>query len=378
MMEMAPDSPRAPGPRSPWSDLWLGRGSRQRALSSQSLLVVCVYLVCAAVQHLEVMLGLMDLAASNWLTAYNLTGALCFYGLIRSGIAQQWRDIGLSMPQSFFAISSICWSYAITGPARGAIMSIMILVILFSVFGLRPRQARLLALTAFLGLAGVMAWRSLGADARYDPRVELMHFVFAAIVMSATATLSVRLGRLRARLSDQKDELSKALELNRQLATRDMLTGLLNRRAMVELLAQEQPRQRRAGGPMALALLDIDWFKRINDTHGHQVGDAVLQRFAEIARQQLRAGDALARWGGEEFLLLMPATTAHDAGAVIQRLRQAIAGGDFASLAPGLKVSFSAGVSECSDSEQYGQAIERSDQALYRAKHAGRDRVEVV
>jgi len=378
MMELAKHPPRTAAPASALADALLGQGSRQRALSSQSLLVVCVYAVCAVVQQIEVMLGLMDPVASNWLTAYNLAGALAFFGLIRSGIAQRWKDIGLSMPQSLFAVSSICWSYAITGPARGAIMSIMILVILFSVFGMRARQARLLALTAFLGLAGVMAWRCLLAEVRYDPRVELMHFIFAAIVMTATAILAVRLGRLRARLSEQKDELSKALELNRQLATRDMLTGLLNRRAMVELLAQEQPRQRRAGGPMALALLDIDWFKRINDGHGHQVGDAVLQRFAEIARQQLRAGDALARWGGEEFLLLMPATTAAEAGVVIQRLRASIADGDFGSLAPGLTVSFSAGVSECGDAEQYAQAIERSDQALYRAKHAGRDRVEVA
>ena len=78
---------------------------------------------------------------------------------------------------------------------------------------------------------------------------------------------------------------------------------------MVELLAQAVPWQRRADGPAALALLDLDHFKRINDTLGHQVGDAVLQRFAERAKTALRAGDALARWGGEEFLLLMPGTS---------------------------------------------------------------------
>jgi len=375
-MEMAGEPLLTPAPSPRWTEALLGMGSRQRALSSQSLLVVCVYAVCAAVQHLEVVLGLMDLRASNWLTAYNLAGALAFFGLIRSGVTQRWRDIGLSMPQSLFAISSIVWSYAITGPARGAIMSIMILVILFGMFGLRPRQSWLLASAAFLGLAGAMAWRCFEAEMRYDPRVELMHFIFAGIVMTATAILSVRLGRLRARLSQQKKELTQALELNRQLATRDMLTGLLNRRAMETLLAQEQQRQRRAGAPMALALLDLDWFKRINDTHGHQVGDAVLQRFAEIARNQLRAGDALARWGGEEFLLLMPGTTAGDAGAVIQRLRGCIANGAFDGLAPGLAVSFSAGVSHCSHGEPYALAIERSDKALYGAKHAGRDRIE--
>jgi diguanylate cyclase (GGDEF)-like protein len=360
------------------ADLVLGQGARRRGPASHSALALFVFLVCAAVQQFEVMLGLMDQVASNWLTAYNLAGATTFFALVRSGFSQRWKDPTLTMQQSAFALSSICWSYAITGPARGAILSIMIVVILFGMFGLRPGQSRALALGAFAGLATVMAWRSLTADPRYDPRVELMHFVFAAIVMTAAAILSIRLGRLRARLSDQKAELTQALELNRQLATRDMLTGLLNRRAMVELLAQEQPRQRRAGGPMALALLDIDWFKRINDTHGHQIGDAVLQRFADVARQQLRSGDALARWGGEEFLLLMPATTAADAGLVIQRLRRCIGEADFDALAPGLRVSFSAGISECRDDELYDLAIERSDQALYRAKHAGRDRFEVA
>lgn len=358
------------------ADLVLGQGRRQRVLVSQTLLALAVFLVCAAVQQFEVMLGLMDAQASNWLTAYNLGGALTFVAVIRSGLSQGWQDASLTMPQSAFALSSICWSYAITGPARGAIMSIMIVVILFGMFSLKPRQARLLAFGGFFGLAAVMAWRSRGAQPIYDPRVELMHFVFAAIVMTAAAVLSIRLGRLRARLSDQKAELTQALALNRQLATRDMLTGLLNRRAMVELLAQEQPRQRRAGGPMALALLDIDWFKRINDGHGHQIGDAVLQRFAELARQQLRAGDALARWGGEEFLLLMPATTASEAGTVVQRLRGCMAAGNFEQLAPGLSVTFSAGIAECRDDEPYASAIERSDQALYRAKHAGRDRIE--
>ncbi len=358
-------------------DLLLGSDRQQRVRASQSLLALAVYVVCAAMQQLEVLLGLVDQASSNALTAYNLGGALLFYGLIRSGLNRRLRgDASLTLPQSAFALSSICASYAITGPARGAIMSIVVLVLLFSMFSLQPRQARLLALGGFLGLASVMAWRSLGAGAVYDPRVELIHFIFAAIVTSATAVLAIRLGRLRARLSEQKSELAQALEINRQLATRDMLTGLLNRRAMVELLAQEQPRQRRAGGPMALALLDIDWFKRINDTHGHPAGDAVLQRFAEVARAQLRAGDALARWGGEEFLLLMPATTAQAAGTVVERLRRAMATIDFDDLAPGLRVSFSAGVSECRDAETYAAAIERSDQALYRAKSGGRDRIE--
>jgi len=357
----------------------LGRPPDVRVRVAYTLLALCVYLVCAVVQQFEVALGLVDRAESNRLSAFTLVAALGFYGLVRSGLSRRLaREPSLTMAQSVVAVVSISWSYAITGPARGVIVAIMILVILFSMFSLAPRQAKVLAAIGFACLAAVMAWRSLGPAARYPVAVELMHLLLAAIVMAATTLLAVRLGRLRARLSAQKDALSQALEINRQLATRDMLTGLLNRRAMAELLALEQARQRRSGVPMALALLDLDLFKAINDRHGHPAGDAVLRRFAELARAELRAGDALARWGGEEFLLLMPGTPQAHAHKALERLRQRVGRANFDSIAPGLRVSFSAGVAVCADLETTDQALERADQALYRAKHAGRDCVELA
>jgi diguanylate cyclase (GGDEF)-like protein len=194
--------------------------------------------------------------------------------------------------------------------------------------------------------------------------------------MGACAVVVTRIGKLRVRLAAQKNELADALALNRELATRDALTGLLNRRAMVELLAREHPRIERGQGPLSVALLDIDWFKRINDGLGHGAGDDVLRRFATILKEQLRAADALARWGGEEFLLLMPGTRRDDARAVLDRLRRLVAGGGFETIAPELKVSFSAGVVEVREGESQDTAIDRADRALYRAKQGGRDRVE--
>jgi diguanylate cyclase (GGDEF)-like protein len=181
---------------------------------------------------------------------------------------------------------------------------------------------------------------------------------------------------LRSRLGAQRKELADALALNRELATRDSLTGLLNRRAMVELLAREHPRIERGQGPLAVALLDIDWFKRINDGFGHGAGDEVLRRFATTVKAQLRAADALARWGGEEFLLLMPGTSVDDARTVLDRLRAAVAEGGFEQIAPGLQVTFSAGLVAMQEGESQDAAIDRADRALYRAKQGGRNRVE--
>jgi diguanylate cyclase (GGDEF)-like protein len=357
----------------------LGPAGPVRVRTSMTLIPLVVYVLFAFVQHGEVMLGLIDLTESNWLTAFNLSGTFVFFALARSGAsARLSRDPFLTLPQILFAICSITWSYAITGPARGAVISIMVLTVVFGMFGLNPRVAPRLALVAFVGLASVMVWRALTLPERYSPPVEAMHMLFAAIVMGASAVVVARIGKLRARLAAQKQELAQALALNRELATRDALTGLLNRRAMVELLAREHPRIERGQGPLAVALLDIDWFKRINDGLGHGAGDEVLRRFAAILKTQLRAADALARWGGEEFLLLMPGTRLDDARVVLDRLRRAVhASDEFGSIAADLKVSFSAGLVEVGDGESQDAALERADRALYQAKERGRNRIEI-
>jgi diguanylate cyclase (GGDEF)-like protein len=360
-----------------FADALLGAPGPLRVRSSMALIPLVIFVLFAFVQHGEVMLGLIDLDESNALTAFNLCGSFGFFLLARSGLSQRLsRDPFLTLPQILFAMSSIAWSYAITGPARGAVIAIMVVTLLFGMFGVEPRIAPRLGLVAFAALASVMVWRAATLPERYPPLVEAVHALFAAIVIGGSAVVVSRIGKLRARLAAQKKELGDALALNRELATRDALTGLLNRRAMVELLAREHPRIERGQGPLAVALLDIDWFKRINDTFGHGIGDEVLRRFAATVKAQLRAADALARWGGEEFLLLMPGTHVDDARTVLDRLRAAAARGGFEQIAPQLSVTFSAGLVAMQEGESQDAAIDRADRALYRAKQAGRNRVE--
>jgi diguanylate cyclase (GGDEF)-like protein len=135
------------------------------------------------------------------------------------------------------------------------------------------------------------------------------------------AIISVRLGHIRERLRDQAAELKLALARNQELATRDVLTGLTNRRAMLEQMAIAAREIERHGQPLALVLFDLDHFKQINDTRGHAAGDRVLQRFGEVAQGEIRAGDVLARWGGEEFLLLLPRTGLEEAWRCAERIR---------------------------------------------------------
>ncbi|ABI56718.1 diguanylate cyclase with PAS/PAC sensor [Alkalilimnicola ehrlichii MLHE-1] len=168
----------------------------------------------------------------------------------------------------------------------------------------------------------------------------------------------------------------KALEaqLHHQ-ANHDPLTGLVNRYHFEELLAREIERGQRYGGGFALIMLDIDHFKAVNDTYGHLEGDKVLRRFAEELTGKIRAADTLARWGGEEFMLLLPGTDIAGARALAEAIRVAVNGCRMP--VPG-QVTVSLGVTGYRNGESVWGLLKRVDEALYAAKLAGRDQVVVL
>ena len=188
-------------------------------------------------------------------------------------------------------------------------------------------------------------------------------------------------GELRARLLDASLEilsLFSALEAERAalMAALDPLTGLGERRALDDCLQQEWSRMQREGRPCAVALLDIDRFKDINDRHGHMSGDQVLARFAVLLRANLRSYDGIFRYGGEEFVLCLPGVQAAAAQRLVDRIREAAGRAAFATAAgKPLRISFSAGVAELTAAAAPTQTLEFADGALYRAKAEGRNRV---
>ncbi len=172
--------------------------------------------------------------------------------------------------------------------------------------------------------------------------------------------------------------LDRLMRRLRHLSRHDALTGLLNRRAMDERLAAEWQRHLRLHEPFALLLLDIDHFKRVNDRHGHAVGDHALKALAEVLRELLRPTDSAARVGGEEFLVMLPGVDAPRALAAAERLRQEIARVAVPGTEPGhvLHLTVSIGVADAVPQDgSLAQLLLRADQALYRAKAEGRDRV---
>lgn len=164
----------------------------------------------------------------------------------------------------------------------------------------------------------------------------------------------------------------------RDLATRDTLTGLSNRRHLLALAQQEISRARRAGEQVSLVLADIDDFKQINDANGHDAGDQVLIQSSRWFRGLCRAQDVVARWGGEEFLFLLPATGADAGREFAERVRQTIAGREVDLTGESIHFTISLGVATLVDGEHLHDAIVRADRALYRSKGEGRDRVSVA
>ena len=248
-----------------------------------------------------------------------------------------------------------------------------------------------LHLTAFAIVAvltAVVAWLLAPLGSAAAVRGVLI-FVGAAVVLEQLVIwLLVRqilqkqvLARQNQRLLDdlqaKNNELNSANAKLMSMATTDPLTGTYNRRYILARLEQQFQQAQRYGEPFALLMLDIDHFKRINDTYGHQVGDEVLRHFSLTVRSLIRGSDLFGRYGGEEFMLILGATPPAAAQAAVERLRASVGARDWTEFAPDLKVTVSAGVTGFRRGETVSQLLSRADSALYDAKHAGRDCVVV-
>ena len=172
---------------------------------------------------------------------------------------------------------------------------------------------------------------------------------------------------------------TRLYEESERMATTDGLTGLLNRRTFDSSLEQRLREAQRYGRPLSLLLLDVDHFKKVNDTHGHPAGDAVLSGVAKVAQKQARETDLVARYGGEEMALILPETDARGAWAIAERIRKAVEAAAHATEQGALRVTLSVGVATwTAGGESPDDLLQAADKALYRAKENGRNRVEAA
>jgi diguanylate cyclase (GGDEF)-like protein len=221
----------------------------------------------------------------------------------------------------------------------------------------------LLPLFTVVAIALIVLGYSLAPDPDFWDGLSNRTFSVVMVVL-----IAITLGRLA---SAERKLMLRALT--------DPLTGVFNRRTFVEMSSKEEERARRTGSLTSVLMMDIDHFKRVNDTHGHGVGDLVIKMLAEQATKSLRSIDILARYGGEEFVVTLPDTDADVASRVAERLRAALERAVVRTDA-GIEVKFtiSVGVATFTTGVPLQRAMEAADQALYRAKQAGRNRVEIA
>jgi diguanylate cyclase (GGDEF)-like protein len=303
------------------------------------------------------------------------------YGAIRTGWSERFADPALTTVQIALGVLVVEWGYLICGPARSLTLFPLLLIFVFGAFSLDWRRITWLTLFALASLvvcvatlratrSGLASWSLDDADLRLD----LSNVLMVLILLPAVSLAAARLSSLRSRLRSQRSALTDALREVQRLVIHDELTGLANRRHMQERLEQEKSRCQRTGRHFSIAVIDLDHFKRINDTQGHAAGDAVLRAFAAEAVAALRGADLMARWGGEEFLLLLPDTRGAEAQASVMRLLERVRNLPWAT---GLPLSFSAGVTEHRQGETVPETVARADRQMYEAKRAGRNTVKL-
>ncbi len=305
-----------------------------------------------------------------------------FYLLIRSGRNQKFADPSLTFAQVFVGIVWAIVLLAFTSELRGLLLSVLIVAMLFGIFAFDRRQFSQLAVLAGAGYLGLMLFERATAPGRHPDAYYLISTLIVVGAMVWTTMFGAYVSAMRHKLSARNEELRLAFQRISELAERDDLTGLHNRRYIMDVLSSLLARAERDGQPFTICIIDLDHFKRINDRFGHAAGDQVLVAFSRLVESELRGMDFVAhnvadgasfgRYGGEEFILLLPATRLDGAQTAAERLRakQAAARHPAAPI-----VTLSAGIAEHRPGEDAESLLRRADRALYEAKYAGRNRV---
>ncbi|MFT3857004.1 MAG: GGDEF domain-containing protein [Aquabacterium sp.] len=298
-----------------------------------------------------------------------------FFGLVRSGLSIRLRDPAMMVVQNVYALLTIGFAYTALYPNdRGAVLVLLPLVTVFGMFTHTPSQSVLFS-TGFLVVMAIgMGVLSHVDPVFYPPQLELLRFELMIGTLPTISFAAYQITSWRAKATTQREELRRTLSKVQELATHDVLTGLYNRHFMQDKLNECIARFDRYGERFTTVLIDLDHFKRINDQFGHKVGDQALLAFAQAGRQILGEVGIMARWGGEEFLVLLPNTGTTKTLDLLRQLRAAMAQCGFSDGHPLLRVTFSAGIAIHDRPASLAATLERADRALYRAKHEGRDR----
>jgi len=315
--------------------------------------------------------ALLLFGAKSYIAGYEAYGLslFAFAGVVLSSFlaykfSGRWR-----LHRNFLAVSFTAFYYylLITGGESGSGIYWLYAypLVVFSMMGMYAGTLMLTAIiTSTVCILYIPDWLHL--ELIYSDTTR-MRFVGSLLFVTA---LAYTMERARVSAAIAHAQVSRALE---DLARTDELTGLLNRRGVSERIESELMRSIRDGQEMSVVICDVDYFKKINDRYGHDVGDQVLVQLAEKLHRTVRGSDSVARWGGEEFIVLLPNTCIEQAYILIERIRESIAQESFYFSSRSIELSISCGLSSTKFSSDFTGLLKAADISLYEAKDQGRN-----
>lgn len=290
------------------------------------------------------------------------------YFVFRTGWNKRFKDPSLTMLQMIIGTVWIMVCLYGAREVRSSMLMLYFVVLVFGVFRLRFRQFLVISCFALVNYSIVvyMVYKFHPEEIRL--KIELINILFLATVLPWFSLVGSYITNLRT-------TIAKALETIEKLAVTDELTQVYNRRRLLEILKEQKAFCDRGNKLFSICILDLDHFKAVNDSFGHETGDIVLRNVASTLKHNIRDFDIIARYGGEEFMLVLCGTNGVEAMTFAERVREIAESIRFENMKD-FYITISIGVAEYKPQESFQNTINRADKALYRAKESGRNRVE--
>jgi diguanylate cyclase len=347
-------------------------GQRRQMLAVQAV----SYLLGALVLLVYCYAGTIPILVPSAYLFCGLTMIGFFLVLSETNVNDRCEDHYLTLSQIAGHVA-IQLAFLVAVPAIGfAFISVLFLIFGFGALRMTSRQATIAWTLTTMGLVPIFLFTRVQVGLPVGTDIERVAAMLCLVLtIGQCAFVGLYGSMLRKTLYQRSIELKEANKRIEELAELDELTGSFNRRCIMRMLDDEIARAQRSKTPCSVALIDLDWFKRINDAYGHPTGDEVLRTFAITVFANIRHIDRFGRYGGEEFLLVLPDTPDSAAARIIDRLRAIVAELDWSAFSPGMRITISAGLATIKPDESPDALLARADSALYSAKARGRNRI---
>jgi diguanylate cyclase (GGDEF)-like protein len=339
------------------------------------------YATTLALAALFCALGYLDIAILVRYGAAVVVVNALFYLVVIRGMNLRFSDPTMTFAQIYFAMAAGLYVMYYAQQARGVFLLLSVSAIMYGLFQMRTRVFLALTGAVVASYAVLIALLVVNRPNEIVVQVEVLQLFALAACLLQFSSLGGHITELRGRVKQKNSELesrNRQLELAfvriEELAMRDELTGVFNRRHLMDTIRIEKQRCDRTGRTSSICILDIDFFKNVNDKYGHLAGDQVLREIAATASAALRQTDCFGRYGGEEFACILTDTSSEGAMITAERIRASIAQLRFPMMDQDLRVTISIGIADFARNEDTSITFQRADEALYQAKQGGRNR----